>query len=267
MTASPTSVAPDVTEFVEALAALEAKASAAKDEAEAEGSSTPSGPREAGPITAVAKPGVSSSPRVAETAAEARRAARKYRKLTEAEWLQVKVLWEFGTATLDDLSIRFGPSKESIRSKIRAEGWVRGSRAHEIAEATESSLKGEAAKNVQRISAMKEEYLRYSKAITQLTMRELTKAAGASTPLGTLKDTMITLQKAGQIISNMRDENFHLFGLYDNENAGEEIPDLGITEYSPEEIAQLQRDLGDLEQNLPQADDDDEPAAGMPEFE
>jgi hypothetical protein len=201
---------------------------------------------------------------VAATAAEERRAVRKYRKLTEAEWLQVKVLWEFGTATLDDLSIRFGPSKESLRSKIRSEGWVRGSRAHEIAEATEASLKGQAAKNVERISAMKEEFLRYDKAIVQLTMRELTKAAAAGTPLGNLKDTMTALQKAAAIISNMRDENFYLFGLYDNEAAGEEIPELGITEYSPDEIAQLQRDLGDLEQNLPPAEEE---AGGMPEFE
>lgn len=191
--------------------------------------------------------------RVGSRVAAERREKRKYRKLTEAEWLQVRVLWEFGVVTMDDLSIKFDCSVDSIRAKIRSEGWVRGCRAHEIADATADSLKGEASKTVERIKAMREEYLKYTGAITKITMGEITKAMRDSKPLGTLKDTMIALQKAANIVSTMRDENYYLFGLYDNDQEGDEIPDLGIAEYTPEELQALQRELGDVPQ-LPDLD-------------
>lgn len=260
-------IAPDVSELVSALTDLKAKATGS-GEAETAVAVSEGEDAEAGPVSGSPKPGVPGPPR-SSSKAEERLAKRKYRKLTAAEWLQVKVLWEFGIVTMDDLSVRFGPSVESIRAKIRSEGWVRGSRAHELAEATASSIKGEAAKNVERISAMKEEYLRYSKAISTLTMREISQAvAKGPGSLAGLKDTMTALQKASAIISTMRDEHYYLFGLYDNEDAGEEIPELGMTEYSPDEIAQLQRDMGDVEQTLKNATGTEEDGAGaMPDFE
>jgi hypothetical protein len=179
-----------------------------------------------------------------------RLAKRKYRQLLPAEWAQIRVLWEMGLATLDQMASNYGVNGDTLRQRIKKEGWVRGCRAAEIGEATADDAKGVAKKQVEAIDRIKKEYLNYTSVITRLTMNEITSAVKDKKPMSSTKESMAALQKAAQIIATMRDENYHLLGMYEDGRPDEEIPEIGISEYTPDEIERLQKNFSEVQDEL-----------------
>jgi transposase-like protein len=172
---------------------------------------------------------------------------RKRSKLTPAQWAQIVTLWELGKVTMSDLARTYHVSEEAIRQGLKKRGTRRGSRAHEIAEATIDASRSQAKKEQEAIREMKERYLGYTNIISKLAMREIADAVKGSVSLATKKEAMITLQKASAVVSRMRDENFHIYGLYDQPDQADELPDIGIGEYTAEELAAIQGQTDPLE--------------------
>ena len=166
-------------------------------------------------------------------------------------------LWEFGEATIKDLAEAFEITESGLKKGLKARGSVKGSRAHEVGNAVAEQAKTDAAKRVQRIGEMKEKYIGWSDLISKLTMKEIGDAVKAKVPLGSKKENLVALNKAASTVSKMRDENFHLFGLYDENPDDEELPELVIGEYSAEEIEQIQSNFDQIEEELNAALGDD----------
>ena len=182
----------------------------------------------------------------------------KYKRLTPAQWSQIVALWEFGEATIDDLAKAFEVNRSAISKGLKARGTTKGSRAHEVGNAVAEQAKTDAAKRVQRIGEMKEKYLGWSDLIGKLTMKEIGDAVKDKMPLSSKKDNLIALNKAAANIAKMRDENFHLFGLYDENPDDEELPDLAIAEYSAEELDAIQSNFDQIEDELREVLEEDE---------
>lgn len=191
------------------------------------------------------------------------------KKLTPAEWEQVVVLWELGKSTLRELSKLFGISEVALHKGLKNRGAVKGIRSHEIGASAVEAAKSDVQKSLERIAAMKERYLGYSDLVAKLTMKEITEAVRDKVPLATKRNDIQTLQRAAAVLATLRNENFHLFGLYDEDTIKEDLPDIGITEYSADEIAKIQRGfeevddiVGDFEVEdeirLPFGDDEEE---------
>ena len=165
----------------------------------------------------------------------------KQRRLSGAQWAQVVVLWELGKVTVLELSAMFGITEQAIRAGLKSRGAKKGCRAHEIGEQIVVAQKSIAQQQIEKIASLKEKYLSYNDLITKLTLKEISEAAKAGVPLATRRENLTALQKAASIIARNRHENYHLLGLYDQDTQDEELPDIGITEYSPEELEQIQR--------------------------
>lgn len=183
-----------------------------------------------------------------------------YRRLTPAQWSQIVALWEFGEATAEDLAKAFEVSVTAIRKGLKTRGSVKGSRAHEVGNAVAEAAKTEAAARVEKITKMKEKYLGWSDLLGKLTMKEVGDAVKDGVPLEQKKNNLIALNKAVANISKLRDENFHLFGLYDENPDDEELPELIVGEYTAEELDKIRTNFDDIEEELREAlgEDDEE---------
>lgn len=199
----------------------------------------------------------------AETSAETREVS-KYRRLTISQWEQIVVLWELGKATVEDLSVMFGVSTVSIRKGLKKRGAVKGIRSHEIAASAVEAAKSDAQKNMERIAQMKERFINYTDLIAKLTIKELSDATKGGVPLSTKRHDLQTLQRAASIISTVRNENYHLLGLYDENTITDELPEVGITEYTADEIEKIQRGFDEVEETIGDVDEFDEDDLRLP---
>lgn len=172
------------------------------------------------------------------------------KRLTPSEWAQVVTLWELGRATLSELSRLFGISVAALRKGLKNRGAVRGIRAHEIGNSAVEAAKSDVQKNIERISTMKERFIGYTDLVAKLTMKELTEAVRDKTPLATKRNDLQTLQRAANILATLRSESYHLYGLNDENPMDEELPEIGITEYTSEEIAKMQRGFDQVDDTL-----------------
>jgi hypothetical protein len=178
------------------------------------------------------------------------------KKLSPAEWEQVVVLWELGKSTLAELSNLFGISKVALNKGLKNRGSVKGIRSHEIGTSALEAAKSDVQKNLERVASMKERYLGYSDLLAKLTMREITEAVRDKIPLANKRNDIQTLQRAASVMATLRNENFHLFGLYDEDTIKDELPEIGITEYSADEISKIQRGFEEVEDIIDTLDDD-----------
>lgn len=182
---------------------------------------------------------------------------RAYKRLTPAQWSQIVVLWELGEATYEDLAETFEVSVTAIRKGLKARGSVKGSRAHEIGKAAEDMAKTDASKKVERIQKIKEKYLGWSDLLGKLTMKEVGDAVKDGLPISSKKESLVALNKAVANIKMLRDENFHLLGLYDENTQDEELPELVVGEYTAEELEAIQTNFDKIEDDLHAALGDD----------
>jgi hypothetical protein len=165
----------------------------------------------------------------------------KYARLTPAQWEIVTTLWELGKVTYRDLSEMFDITEESLRAGLKKRGAKKGSRVGEVGEAILEQSKAQTTLKLERIDAMKERYLSYGDVLGKLTMKEVTEAVRASAPLSTRKENIAAIQKAAAIMAVLRAESYHLLGLNDENAITEELPELGITEYTADELEQIRR--------------------------
>jgi len=72
----------------------------------------------------------------------------------------------------------------------------------------------------------------------------------AKSPLSLKKDNLTSLQKAAGVVAKMRAEAYELLGLNDENALDDELPELAITEYTPEELEQIRRGFEIIEDDL-----------------
>ena len=198
----------------------------------------------------------------------------KFARLTPAEWEQIVTLWELGMVTLPELSRRYPITEEGLRQGLKKRGAKKGSRSHEVGDAIVEATKADAQKRLEKIAETKERYLDYTDIISKLTMKEVSEAVKGRVPLGTKKENITALQKAANTLARMRAEAYDLLGLNDENANDEELPELAITEYTPEELENIRRgfevvedddlddEIGEFEIDLPDFDETPDEESG-----
>jgi hypothetical protein len=180
-------------------------------------------------------------PETAEAAPAATTAPKKH--LTPQEWEQIVILWESGTVTQQDLSDRFGISKPAISEGLNRRGASKGRRSKEFAKVTEDALKGEALRIAQEIGDFKKKYHTYGDFIMQSAIIELQALRAKPRAERTKEENarvFSAIKYTAEVYANVRDNKFHLYDLYNDNDQEGELPDIGVTEYSAEELEAIQ---------------------------
>lgn len=182
----------------------------------------------------------------------------KQRRLREMEWRQVVNLWEGGLASLSDLVERYGISKQALQRGLKKRGAVKNRRAAELGEDAFQAAKTENQKLVEEIGAFKRRFIGYGDVIAKLTMKEVQDALKDGLPMAAKKDNLHSLQRAANILGKVRDEGYHLMGLYDEDTVTEDLPDIAMAEYSAEELEEMERQFEEVQRQLNGGSSDDD---------
>ena len=186
-----------------------------------------------------------------------------HRKLTIEQRAEAAALWRAGSVTLGDLSKKYGKRPETFSRMFKLMGLVKGSAAVETAKKLAAALAAASVSSVSvevsRIAAMKDEHFKFSSFLAKTAMGEIFRARTAGLDLAGLRETMLTLKLAGEVVSNSRKELYALLRVeeHDLQAEIEDLPELSVAELTPEQVAQMQaadiqeeigigRDLDDL---------------------
>lgn len=160
------------------------------------------------------------------------------KRLSPADWAQIKEFWELGTHSLQQLSDMFGIRRGSIHEKLKRDGVQKGSRAAEVAAMANSKVEEEAEKRVKRISETKEQHYQWSEALGKLVMNTVINAKNNGR-LMTADPDLTALNKAAKTLEVVRKERWAILGLDKEDGDPEDIPEFMISELTAEQIAEL----------------------------
>lgn len=165
------------------------------------------------------------------------------RRLTPAEWAQIKDLWELGTADATEICARFKIKPDTLAKRIKRAGIRRGSRAHEVAKAntaatvkaTEKTAEELTAERKVKIEKTKSEHLQWTEILARQAMALIAKAKQEDRPFSTEDKNLKALERAMKIVVAARDERFTLLDAHD-EVDDRELPQLVIRDLTEAEI-------------------------------
>ncbi|UIN38423.1 hypothetical protein [Methylobacterium oryzae] len=165
------------------------------------------------------------------------------RRLTPAEWAQIKDLWELGTADASEICARFKIKPDTLAKRIKRAGIRRGSRAHEVAKANTSATVKAAEKTAeeltaerkQKIEKTKSEHLQWTEILARQAMALIAKAKQEDRPFSTEDKNLKALERAMKIVVAARNERFTLLDAHD-EVDDRELPQLVIRDLTEAEI-------------------------------
>ena len=189
----------------------------------------------------------------------------KQKRLTPAEWEQVKLLWEYGNHTLADLSKQFGIRPDTIQRRLKEDNVEKGARAHEAASSAVNAVHDEmakqAAENVKRIVETRNDHYRFAEVLARMTMGEIIAAKNAKQAFATKDANLAALNKAAKTLEVLRKERWVILGLDREDGDPEDMDELMITELSQEQIDAMQAEMRGLEYSDPMdslSDDDND---------
>tara|TARA_R110000851_G_scaffold59347_11_gene137434 strand:- start:21583 stop:22233 length:651 start_codon:yes stop_codon:yes gene_type:complete len=182
----------------------------------------------------------------------------KHKRLNPAEWGQVKLLWEYGSHTLAQLSDKFGIRPDTIQRRLKDDGVSKGSKAHEVQEVQETAMHEEmakqAAENTRRIVETRDTHYRYAEALARMTMSEVIKAKTDKRAMSTVDGNLAALNKAAKTLEVIRKERWVILGLDKEDGDPEDMDELLISELSQDQIDAMQREMRGLEYKDPLMD-------------
>lgn len=169
------------------------------------------------------------------------------KRLTPAEWAQIKLFWERGTHTLSDLSEMFGIRADTIQRRLKQDGVEKGARAHEAAEeaqvAAEEEMARQAVETMRRIQDTKDSHYKWNEAIGKMVMQELVDARGKNQPVGARDANLAALNKAAKTLETVRKERYTLLGLDKEDGDPEEMDELIVSELTPDQIERMRAEM------------------------
>lgn len=159
------------------------------------------------------------------------------RKLTEAEWTEAKTLYELGRATKADLARKFNVTRQAIHAGLEARGAVYGSKSAVVAEATIDASKSDAQRRVEEVQAMREKQRKLIETTQQLAAKQMMDAIRDGVPIHSRANDIKALKNLMAIFAAGRAELWEIYGLNDDKDAGEELPEFAVSEYTEEDLA------------------------------
>lgn len=225
-------------------------------------------------------PTVSAPAAAAPAATKPAKAAKKprpkiNRRMTPEQRAEAAALWRAGSVTLDDLSKKYGKRPENFSRMFKAMGIAKGSAVAAAAAKVEETVAAHAVKAVskelERIEQMKDQHFTMSSALAKIAFAEITRARAAGLKIEALKDTMLTLKLAGEIVGNARKELYALLRVEEHEKDKEleDLPELEVRELSQAQIAEMQAapavdEMGDMGLDDMVIEGEDTPGGPLP---
>ena len=190
------------------------------------------------------------------------------KRLTAKQWAEAEALWESGSVTYEDLMKKFGLAQSSFERHFKKRHIVKGAKAAAVRAKVDERLAAaaidEAAIIAARIKETKESHYTMANNLSKLAYAEILQAKKDGNPVSVAINNLKALDKAMDVLKKAREERWVVLGL-DRPDAvdPEELPELVVSELTPEQIDELRRrDEADLEEvgspNQSAADDSDD---------
>lgn len=168
-------------------------------------------------------------------------------RLTEAEWAEAKIDFELGKMTATQLAAKYGVRRQTMSDGLKARGAIYGAKSKVVEEAAMDAAKSDAQKRVEEIVSMKEGQRKLIETTQRLTQKIIVDSIRDNTPISQKKSDVQTLKNIMAIFAVGRAELWEIYGLNDDKDADQELPEFAVSEYTPEELDAMNRGKGDTE--------------------
>jgi hypothetical protein len=169
----------------------------------------------------------------------------KKRRLTPAEWATIEEMWASGAVTLNDIAEQYLINPSFLSRELSRRGVKKGVRSKELAAAATEKVKETLvdvhAQKMKRVAETKDEHYQFAQTLSKLTFQIIANKVKNKQSISSARDDIRTIKDAMMAISIARDERFRVLGLDRDENTGDEIPALIVTEMTSEQIEAVRR--------------------------
>jgi hypothetical protein len=161
-------------------------------------------------------------------------------RLTPADWATIEEMWASGTVTLEQLAEQFLVNPTFLSRELSKRGVKKGIKSRELAaaatEKVRETLVDVHAQKMKRVAETKDEHYQFAQTLAKLTFQIIANKVKNKQSIHGARDDIRTIKDAMTAISIARDERFRVLGLDRDENTGDEIPALIVTEMTAAEI-------------------------------
>ena len=179
------------------------------------------------------------------------------KRLTDAEFAEVKELYELGKAGLTELADQYGVTRQALSQRLKNAGAVKGSRAHEVAAAARKAITGaagaSAAATAERFSDKRGEWIEETriqgfqtlKLIRGLAQKAIKDAIAAGRPVAAADDDLKAIGRYNKIAVDNLAATFELLEA-DKHVDENDLPTLNIEDLTNEDILKHHIGTGSL---------------------
>lgn len=161
-------------------------------------------------------------------------------RLSPADWATIEEMWASGTVTLEQLAEQFLVNPSFLSRELSRRGVKKGIKSRELAaaatEKVRETLVDVHAQKMKRVAETKDEHYQFAQTLAKLTFQIIANKVKNKQSINGARDDIRTIKDAMTAISIARDERFRVLGLDRDENTGDEIPALIVTEMTAAEI-------------------------------
>lgn len=183
---------------------------------------------------------------------------KKGKRLTAAEWAEIRNLYEMGMMKAKDLADKFGVSRSAISQYFTKHGVKWNVRKEEMEKKVEESVITFAMKRKQRIEDTKTQSYELDAAINAFSRKLLSDAIKGSVPLSTRDKELKALHKLAVVNTLTRQGRYAVLDA-DREIDEAELPEIRFKDLSKEEIEKYRdSDEDELEDLLSVGGEDDD---------
>lgn len=169
------------------------------------------------------------------------------KRLTDAEFAEVKELYELGKAGLTELADQYGVTRQALSQRLKNAGAVKGSRAHEAAAAVKKAVTGApsaaGAHAAERFVDKRGEWIeetritgfRQLKLARSLAQKVIQDAIAAGRSVATADDELKAVMRLNKILCDNLEHTLHLLEA-DKHVDENDLPTLNIEDLTNEDI-------------------------------
>lgn len=165
--------------------------------------------------------------------------ARRKRRLTSAQWLEIVALAKTGLPT-SEICERFSISKTAFYSGLERRGY---SRATLKKNQQQYSAEKDRQELVENIRATRRDSFKRVEAMERMAVSAIAKASQSGLPLSSVGEDIKVIERVMNIVTRGTSAKWKILGLdRENANADETMPELIVRELTEEEIAHIREE-------------------------
>lgn len=159
-------------------------------------------------------------------------------KISPSEWAEIVVAYQRGDKNMVELAAEYGVSVPNISQGLRARGISRTSALTETIDDEDAQARKAREEKVQHAKKKEETYSRYNDAIAQMVMKRVIDG-DQNNNLRDKSAEIKVLKEAQHVLGKARREMWQILRIEDLLGEDEQLPDLNVGEYTPEELERL----------------------------